>query len=84
MLIATDDRVVGYYDRNVAERLVEQERASVVGYKGQHVSSIRLTSAPVQTESLGLWAGSYGIDRVHSEHGVYFQHHNAYGELAVA
>ncbi len=84
-LLNIDGTGLGFVGPAAAEYLLGSKRAEVEktkrmkakGPTGERVKSvviIRLAQVQVSVADLGLRVGSFGIDEIHSEYGVYFQH----------
>ena len=69
-----------------AAALVEQQRAAVQAERKGKVAVLRLVEhqSAASVSTLGLWPGSYGIHREHSQVGVYFEHKRHWGEELAA
>lgn len=78
-------RVLYFAAPEAAQALISQERAVVQAEQKGRVAVLRLVDnqAAASVVDLGLWPGSYGIHREHSQVGVYFEHKRHWGaELA--
>ena len=78
---------LGFFGAVMIEPLIASGRASVKNQervKGELlIASVQLCETTPDLDSLGLKPGSFGIARVHSPYGLYFEHHKPWDELVV-